>query len=365
MAKLLNIIKTLDECYTELKKDGVTLQSKYNFIYKNKTINTTLGRIWFNLLLPDNYPEFVDRTLNKSELEKVIYSIYDLNTSEIAADCISNMQREAFKLATFSPVTFSKDSFVLSKHIENEKKKELNKDIKIEEYADVTNKIAKDFLAESKDIGLKDLINSKTSSKMNVAALAGWLISKGPVMDVENHISKPIKHALIDGYTGEEYYIAAAEARRGNYIKAVSASDPGTLARHVVFALANVKLTQKDCKTKKYLTIMVTENIFKNIQGRYYLNERLNKLVKIDKSQTNIINTMIKLRSPLYCKDPNGICPICYGETSDFIGTDKIGMITGAIINAVGVQGYAMKARHAATSVSLQKCDFTKDMKNI
>ena len=110
---------------------------------------------------------------------------------------------------------------------------------------------------------------------------------------------------------------------------------------------------------------MVTENIFKNIQGRYYLNERTNKLIRIDKSSTNIINTMIKLRSPLYCKDKNGICPICYGKDETILGTDKIGMITGAIINAVGVQGYAMKARHAATSVSLQKCDFTKDMKKI
>ena len=365
MAKHTNLITTLDDCYNELKKDGITLQSKYNFIYKNKTISTTLGRIWFNLLLPNNYPEFVDRPLPKSELEKIVYKIYEINEAPVAADCINRMQREAFKLATFSPVTFSENSFVLSKNIENEKKKELSKDIKIEEYSAITNKIANDFLAESTDVGLKDLINSKTSGKMNVPALAGWLISKGPVMDVENHISKPIKHALIDGYNGEEYYTAAAEARRGNYIKAVSASDPGTLARHVIFALANVKLTHKDCKTKKYLTIMVTENIFKNIQGRYYLNERTNKLIRIDKSSTNIINTMIKLRSPLYCKDKNGICPICYGKDETILGTDKIGMITGAIINAVGVQGYAMKARHAATSVSLQKCDFTKDMKSI
>ena len=70
------LIKTLDDCYNELKKDSVTLESKYHFFYKNKTIYTTLGRIWFNILLPDNYPEFVDKPVDKKELEKIIYTIW-------------------------------------------------------------------------------------------------------------------------------------------------------------------------------------------------------------------------------------------------------------------------------------------------
>lgn len=356
-------ITSLEDCYSELENNpDITLQTKYLFKYKNKSIYTTLGRIWFNLLLPDNYPEFVDRPLNKSDIEKITYKIYELNPADVAADCLSKLQKETFKLSTISPTTFSKDSFVVPKSIKKEKENKITDKTKIEDFSSITNQIATDFLNNSNDTGLKDLINSKTSSKLNTQALASWIVAKGPVMDVENKISKPIKHSLTDGYTPEEYYIAAAEARRGYYIRAVGTSDPGTLARHVVFALSNIKLTNKDCGTKKYIDLMVTNKIFKYLQGRYFINERTNKLERITEDSTHIINTMIKLRSPIYCKDKNGICPICYGKTHDEIGTNKIGLIDGSIINAVGVQGYAMKARHAATSVSLKKCDFLKDM---
>ena len=43
MAKHTNLITTLDDCYNELKKDGITLQSKYNFIYKNKALSVSFG----------------------------------------------------------------------------------------------------------------------------------------------------------------------------------------------------------------------------------------------------------------------------------------------------------------------------------
>lgn len=356
------LIKTLEDCYNELAKKGVTLQTKYNFIHKKKTKNTTLGRIWFNLLLPDNYPEFVDVPVNKKALEAITYKIYDMNSAEDAAAILTKMQQEAFKLATINPITFSKDSFLVPKDIREKRKKLITDELPIEDYPKVTKELANELLKESKDQGLKDLIDSKTSGKLNDAALGTWVIAKGPIMDVENQISKPIKSPLIDGYNGEEYYTAASEARRGFFIRAVGTTDPGTLARHIVFAMSNTKLTDKDCKTKHYLTLFVREPMFNNLIGRWYLNPRTNKLEQITKDSKNIINTTIKLRSPIYCQDRKGICPICFGRTKEELGTDKIGIIDGAIINAVGVQGYTMKARHAATTINIKKCDFTKDI---
>lgn len=354
-------IKTLEQCYEELSKDKITLQSKYNFSYKGKIKYTTLGRIWFNLLLPKNYPEFVDAPVNKGDLEKITFKIFEMNSPEDAAIIIDKIQYEAFKLATLNPVTFSKNSFTIPKKINESKKKLINDDTKLEEYQDIKMKLANEFLDSNSDTGLKDLIKSKTSGKLNADALAIWTISKGPVMDLENKISKPIQSALIDGYTGEEYYIAASEARRGYYIRGVGTSDPGTLARHIVFALSNLKISSTDCKSKLYLTLFVKESIFKLIQGRWYLNEKTNKLEQIT-PKSNIINKIIKLRSPLYCKDKNGICETCFGKNKSQLGTDKIGLLAGSVMNANGVQGFAMKARHAATTVNLKKCDFTKDI---
>ena len=360
--KEINTITSLEDCYNELKKDSVELKTKYNFTYKRKTIYTQLGRIWFNLLLPENFSRFVDEPVNGKLLESICFEILQNNPPEVAAEYIDKIQHEAYKLNTINPISFTNHSFILSEKLKKEKKEQITDDLKPEEYNTVITKLAKEFLENTKDEQLKSLVGSKATGKLNEAALAIWLFGKGPVLDVENKISKPIKSSLTDGYNAEEYYLAASEARRGNYIRGVGTSDPGTLARHVAFALANVKITKKDCKSKKYLNIFVTKDKFKLLQERYFLNEKTNKLEQITLEHTHLINTMIKLRSPIYCKDPNGICPICFGKSETELGTNKIGLLTAAIMNDIGVQGYSMKARHAASSVSLQKCDFTMDL---
>lgn len=359
--KKINELSTLEECYEELQKDGVTLQSKYNFTYKNKTIYTTLGRIWFNLLLPKNYGEFIERPIDKKELEKITYKIFEDNTAEDAANILTVMQKEAFKLGTYNPISFTKNSFVVPEKIQKLKEKTFTDDTKLEEYGELKNKITTEFLNNSEDESLKDLIACKATGKMNKDGIAMWVVSKGPIVDLENNISKPIKHALIDGYDGEEYYLGAAEARRGYYIRGVGTSVPGTLARHLVFSLSNLKIGTKDCKTKHYLDIFVKESMLPLLIGRWYLDQKTNKLTQITE-KSKIVNTMIKLRSPIYCQDKTGICQICYGTDNSHLGTDKIGIIAGQILNKVGVQGFSMNARHAASSVDFKRCDFTKDI---
>ena len=364
MAKI-PVIEKLEDCYKELTKPNVTLKTKYSFTYKKKTIFTQLGRIWFNLTLPDNYPEFVDEPVNKSKLEEICYNILQLNEPADAARYIDNIQKEAFKLATFNPITFNQDSFIIPDKIKKERDNLKNSDVKLEDYNTLSVNIAKEFLDKYDHDSLDSLVYSKSTGKLNPDALAIWLIGKGPILDIENKISKPIKSSLIDGYTGEEYYLAASEARRGNFIRGVGTSDPGTLARHIAFALSNIKLTKSDCKSKKYLSLFINESNFNLLQGRYYLNEKTNKLERITKKDKNLINSMVKLRSPIYCKDPNGICPICFSKTIEDYGTTNIGLIAAAVMNKTGVQGYSMAARHAASTVNLKKCDFTKDLVEI
>ena len=76
----------------------------------------------------------------------------------------------------------------------------------------------------------------------------------------------------------------------------------------------------------------------------------------------NIVNTIIYLRSPLYCKDKNGICKVCYGKLQDRLQSRQIGVIAGTVINSAGVEGYAMKARHQSIQVQFKDTDFTKDI---
>ena len=50
-------IMNLDDVYSQLQKDSVNITNKYSYIHskrtKGKTVTMSLGRCWFNCLLPD------------------------------------------------------------------------------------------------------------------------------------------------------------------------------------------------------------------------------------------------------------------------------------------------------------------------
>jgi hypothetical protein len=75
----MTTLSTLDEVYDELKKDNVQLQKLYDFVHKktkNKLLRTTIGKIWFNLILPDDEP-FHDEQIGKKQLNKIVGDFTD------------------------------------------------------------------------------------------------------------------------------------------------------------------------------------------------------------------------------------------------------------------------------------------------
>lgn len=129
----------------------------------------------------------------------------------------------------------------------------------------------------------------------------------------------------------------------------------------VNYANSNVQLDfASDCKSKKYIELLVTPSIRKVINGRFYLNQdsmQLEKILPESKLPSNI-----KLRSPIYCKQPNNnICSTCYGELGEKLNTRHIGLLSGSIINKVGLNNYSMKARHQSSQVQLRPVSFISD----
>jgi len=63
------------------------------------------------------------------------------------------------------------------------------------------------------------------------------------------------------------------------------------------------------------------------------------------------------LRSPLYCKSENGICPTCYGNLYKTLDTINIGILAAGAINTVGINAM-MKMRHKSSSIETKEVDF-------
>lgn len=352
----------LTEIYELLKTKS--LDEKISYSHKIKTKgrvkNMSIGRVWFNLLTPDDYP-LVDEIIDSKKLKTIIKDIYTKYDTSVSSTFVNTINRESFKLGTIKPSSYDIDSLIIPDHIAKKKKELLTEDLSVTEFEKIKLQLANEYLEYIKEEYDSKIYNILMSgAKGSAMDWALLMIAKGSSIDIEGNVSKPIVNSIEDGFTVEEFYSNAAEARMTQFQKSKGSAEPGYLARKTAFANSNILIGSEDCKTKKHLKLLVTKENVNQIIGRFYLND--GKLTEINNENNNkLINKTILLRSPLYCKDKSGACNICYGKLSTALDTKKIGLIASSVINDIGITK-AMKARHATSQVNSKEADFTKDI---
>jgi len=355
------MLATTNDIY-QLIKEGKDLSSKVVYIHPqktgNKSMNISLGRAWINIILPDDY-ELINEPLDKTKLNSLIIDLYKKYKVEKAAEIISNLQSEAFKLATIAPNTFNIDVFVPPiKWIQEKKNFEKIADklspLEFKKEAEILTKELIAYINDS-EFRIENILDSGAKGNP-IADWGALMVAKGYVMDIEGNLLGPIIQSNNDGYGKINYYHAASEARRNFFFRSSLTAQPGYLTTKTVMANAGLAIddTSKNCNTKKYFEINITPEINNLIQQRYYVDEN-SKIQKIEGDK--LIGKTIKLRSPLYCKAENGICPTCYGDFWKILNTKNIGILAGGAVNTVGVNSL-MKMRHKSSSVTTKEVDF-------
>jgi len=359
---------TINDIYKKLQNPDVNLKTPFSYVNKIKTKNRTkklsLGKIWFNILLPDDYPLILD-TVDKNKINEIltdIYKKYDLN---IATNIVNTLNKEAFKLSTVSPISLSIDNVIPSEEFEKLKQDFIknSENMTDKQFKNNANKLLKQIIKENvQDTPFIKALESGVSGKLSKETFKTLMVSKGYCSDIIGNITK-IPKAVSDGYNVKEYYTAASEARNGFYVKTQAVRTPGYLARKATMAAANIKLDNKECKTKKYLNLTVTNTNIKTILNRYYVNDKDETILITKENSKDLINKKINLRSPLYCKSKNGICSICYGETAKQLNTDNIGILAAGALNMVAVN-IMMGLRHKSERFEVIDVDFIDILKN-
>jgi DNA-directed RNA polymerase subunit beta' len=360
-------VEKKEDIYELMRQEGITFQSKFGYNHPKKTNgrskNLQLGRILFNMLLPEDYP-FIDEPITKKRSANLLTDIVTKYSPEVATETATKINQEAFKMGTFSPVAFTDESFTLPPHIQKKKDKILTKDLDPSEFRNITEELGNDLLEYFKSTNnpVYDIIMSGAKgSPMDYAIL---VIAKGSPVDIEGNALNPSTNSITEGFDLQEFYNNAAEARSGLYTRSSGAAGPGALSRDVVYANANIKLEKGDCKTKRYLDLFVTKEIFGGIPGRWYLDPKTNKLAEVT-PELNLIGKTIKIRSPLHCISKKGVCNVCYGKLGETLETEHVGVMCGSVINDILLNGVAMKSRHNASNVNINKVDFNKDLVKI
>jgi DNA-directed RNA polymerase subunit beta' len=378
-----------EEAIFAQQTDTVEMRQLITVKLKNEVIETTVGRILFNEVLPEDF-SFVNEAVTSSVIKSLFSKAYVSVSQERVVEMIDAIKDLGFYGGTISGLSFGiYDAKILPtkgkileeaeeriKGIEAnyaqglitlEEKRRLSQEVWIEVTEDLANQT---WDALDPDSPIKVVIDAKVgrASKDQVKQLAAI---RGLIVDPLGKIVElPIKSNFREGLSVFEYVTSSRGSRKGLTDTALKTADAGYLTRRLVDVAHDMIIRLDDCGTKEGIVISkaVRSNAFVNrIIGRY-ANEDVKKdktvLVKRGEIITEEIAKKIDesgivevgIRSPLTCGSRYGMCKTCYGiDLSNKKLIDlgaPVGVVAAQSIGEPGTQ-LTLKTKHSGGIVGL------------
>ena len=271
----------------------IQLQSPIRVHTKGQKRDTTLGRVFFNEILPKEYP-YDNEVQNSKHLKKVMANILDQFGDEVAVQTADAIKDLSFKYETVAGISTSKDDYpdypeVEAMIAEGEGRAAaisqqfdeglLTEDeryrLTVDSWRKVDDEVAKhvkDNLA-SLDTNISIMTNSGARGSAGNIKLASATI--GIQVDVFNReIELPVKSSFKKGLNTLESFIATRGARQGQVSTALRTADSGYLTRRLVDVSQDVFTVDTEAEDPgfriyKSETEITGINFADRIYGRY------------------------------------------------------------------------------------------------
>ena len=231
----------------------IQLQTPIRVHTKGQKRDTTLGRVFFNEVLPKEYP-YDNEVQNSKHLKKVMANILNQFGADAAVEAADAIKDLSFKYETVAGVSTSKDDYPYYEEVEpliaegEGVAAQINQQFEDglitedERYRltvaawrkvdDEISKLVKDNLA-SLDTNISIMTNSGARGSAGNIKLASATI--GIMVDVFNReIELPVKSSYKKGLNTLESFIATRGARQGQVSTALRTADSGYLTRRLV-----------------------------------------------------------------------------------------------------------------------------------
>ncbi|MBI2674505.1 MAG: DNA-directed RNA polymerase subunit beta' [Candidatus Yanofskybacteria bacterium] len=343
-----------------------------------KIIETTVGRVIFNKILPKEF-RYVNKTLTKPDLKAISSDIWDEYGEEVMVDFLDKVKNLGFHYATVSGVSWSMSDL----RVPQEKQQIIEEaDRVIEENRHLyENGLLTDHERKSKAIEVWNNAKAKLSAlvKKELAiqdpvymivdsrARGSWgpidqmMGMRGIVVNPSGElIELPIRNSLKEGMTSLEYFISTHGARKGLVDTALKTAEAGYLTRKLVDVAQSVVVLEDDCKDKEGYVVYAEdkkingETLGRRLKGRVVMEDLIDKngevIVKkgkmVDKEAAVKIDEagidQARIRSLVRCKALNGVCRMCYGHDlskGELINIgEAVGIVTAQAIGEPGTQ---------------------------
>jgi len=359
--------------------------------FKEEMFETTVGRIIFNEVLPEDYP-FINKEIDRKDMAKIVDSLVDRYGILNVPPILDEIKQLGFFYATRSGVTWGIDDIQIPEGKADVIKRAKGKSSEvhdqynggllsseerfrkiIEIWHGAKNEVER-LIPDSldKNGSVYDMFKSGARGSLSqIVQMAGM---KGLIQNTAGEtIEFPILSCSKEGLTPIEYFITTHGSRKGLTDTALNTAKAGYLTRRLFVVAQDVVITENDCGTKDSVAVSsngsvsgVQISVAKHTRGRI-LAEDLKKEGKEFKKGTLLTKDMarqieelgftsVKVRSPLVCKTTHGICTMCYGLD---LGKNKlvdlgeaVGTVAAQAIGEPGTQ-LTMRTFHAGGTASV------------
>ena len=358
-----------------------------------QTIETTVGRCIFNDILPKEMP-FYNVGMSQRRLGDVISGCFKYAESAETVDLLDRIKDLGFKHATLAGLSFGVTDLKIpakKQQIIDDTETRVNKINKNysagvltdgERYNQVIDAWTHARVAVTNEMmrGLKEDTTEDGKPYLNPIYLMTGSGARGSVDQIQQLagmralmakpsgeiIETPIKANFREGMNVLEYFSSTHGARKGLADTALKTANSGYLTRKLIDVAQNVIVSEHDCGTLQGVTKSTVsrgdqvdaplselivgrtsrDNVRNPISGQMIAKE--NEVITREAAEA--IEALgldaIRVRSPLTCDSPFGMCAKCYGWDLSMSQLVEEGMATGIVAaQSIGEPGTQLTLR--------------------
>ncbi|MGB4863318.1 MAG: DNA-directed RNA polymerase subunit beta' [Tepidiformaceae bacterium] len=318
---------------------------------KSRFIETSVGRIIFNEVLPEGMP-FQNVIMDRPNLRRVVSACYRTMGSEETGEVVDRIKATGFHYATRSGITIAiheiqvpkiKPALLAEADAKVDELREqyqmglITDDERYQEtvsiWADTTTQIENAIKERMPEYGSLNAMAS-SGTKGNITQIRQMAGMRGLMSDPNGKIIElPIRGSFREGLTVLEYFISTHGARKGLADTALRTADSGYLTRRLIDVSQDVIILEEDCGTTSGLWIErdgdanTPDTLRARIIGRYaamdVVDESTGEVIcardeEINEAVSDEIDTRgisrVFVRTPMSCEAERGLCALCYGR---------------------------------------------------
>ena len=335
--------------YVRLTRD-TKVATAFNTFEEHKAgerIQTTIGRITFNNVLPDDYP-FLNYGMNKSEVSRLVEDVCNRYSASEVPPVLDGLKAAGFHYATRAGITVSVfDATIPPSKSEilaaaDEKVAAIDEDYEMglmsreerhHQVIDIWNEANDEVgeaMADNFDRFNPIYMMAFSGARGNIKQIRQLSGMRGIMQNPKGEqLDRPIKSNFREGMSVLEYFISTHGARKGMADTALRTADSGYLTRRLVDVAQDVIIREIDCGTTDGVPYPLHNEkgeLDENLIGRNLLTPAVDENGEIIMDADTYISSMedlakleaaglteVNVRTIMTCHAHEGVCQKCYG----------------------------------------------------